>query len=180
MGGELVFIGANPGALLWDGSQAKAYASVWQVDWSPEGSGGVVVFCRDGELRVLCDTPLLGRWVFDTFAAHFEELAHFERPERPTVERAPVKIDIDLTAGLSASAGDVSVHITGVLDRRSYTENGLKLGGDSFSVRNVYIPCRSARIEAGGKVVGGAPRVQDRAPVGSSAYLAVAETWIRR
>ena len=117
MGHELVFVGANPAALLWDGDQATAFVSVWQADWSVEGSGGAIVLCRPGELRVLCDTPLLGRWLFDTFVVHFSDLNHFEGPARPTVERAAVKVDIDLAAGLSASAADVTVHITGVLDR---------------------------------------------------------------
>ena len=179
MGHELVFVGANPAALLWDGDQATAFVSVWQVDWSQEGSGGAIVLCRPGELRVLCDPPLLGRWLFDTFVSHSRELHHLERPARPTVERTPVKIDLDLTAGLRASAGDVSVHITGVLDRRRVLDQGLRLGGVPWSLCNVYAPCRSARIEAGHAVVPGVPRIKDGPPVGSSAFLAVAETWAR-
>jgi len=179
MGHELVFVGANPSALLWEGPEATAFVSVWQVDWSVEGSGGAIVLCRPGELRVLCDTPLLGRWLFDTFVGHSSELGHFERPARPTVERAAVKIDLDLAAGLSASAADVSVHITGVLDRRRTLDSGLRVGGIPWSLSRVYAPCRSARIEAGHTVVPGLPRIQDRPPVGSSACLTVAETWAR-
>ena len=93
MGHELVFVGANPAALLWDGDQATAFVSVWQADWSVEGSGGAIVLCRPGELRVLCDTPLLGRWLFDTFVVHFSELNHFEGPARPTVERSPPTVE---------------------------------------------------------------------------------------
>jgi hypothetical protein len=179
MGTDLAFVGANPAALLWEGAQATAFVSVWQVDWSPEGAGGAIVLCRPGELRVLCDTPLLGRWLFDTFVTHFGELSHFERPARPTVERAAVRIDLDLAAGLSASAADVTVHITGILDRRRTLDSGLRLGNVPWSLSQVYAPCRSARIEAGRVVVPGVPRIQDRPPVGSSAFLAVAETWAR-
>jgi hypothetical protein len=179
MGHELVFVGANAAALLWDGDDATAFVSVWQVDWSTEGSGGGILLCRPGELRLLCDTPLLGRWLFDTFVTHFRELEHFERPARPTVERANVKIDLDLVSGLSASAADVSVHITGVLDRRRILDSGLRLGNVPWSLCNVYAPCRSARIEAGHAMVPGVPRIQDRPQVGSSAFLAVAETWAR-
>lgn len=180
MGHELAFVGANPAALLWDGDQATAFVSVWQVDWSTEGPGGAVVFCRPGELRVLCDPPLLGRWLFDTFVTHFGELRHFEdRPARPTVEQATVKVDLDLTAGLHATAGDLNVRITGILDRRRLLENGLRLGNVPWSLCNVYMPCRTARIEAGGAVVPGSPRLKEGPPVGSSAFLAVAETWAR-
>jgi hypothetical protein len=179
MGHELAFVGANPAALLWEGDQATAFVSVWQVDWSAEGPGGAVVLCRPGELRVLCDPPVLGRWLFDTFVTHFSELNNFDRPVRPTVEKASVRIDLDLTAGLHASAGDVSIRITGILDRRRTLENGLRLGGVPWSLSQVYMPCRSARIETAGVVVPGLPRQSDGATVNSSAVLAVAETWAR-
>jgi hypothetical protein len=179
MGTDLAFVGANPAALLWEGQEATAFVSVWRVDWSPEGSGGALVICRPGELRVLCDTPLLGRWLYDNFVVHSSELDHFDRPARPTVERAEVRVDLDLAAGLSASAADVTVHITGILDRRRTLDSGLRLGGIPWSLSRVYAPCRSARIEAGKAVVPGLPRIQDRAPVGSSAWLTVAETWAR-
>lgn len=179
MGHELVFVGANPAALLWDGDEATAFVSVWQVDWSSEGPGGAIVFCRPGELRVLCDPPLLGRWLFDNFVTYFSELNHFERPARPTVERVPVKVDLDLTAGLHASAGDLNVRITGILDRRRLLDSGLRLGNVPWSLCNVYMPCRTAGIEAGGAVVPGVPRIKEGSPVGSSAFLAVAETWAR-
>jgi hypothetical protein len=143
------------------------------------GPGGAIVRGRPGELRVLCDPPLLGRWLFDTFVSHFGELAHFDRPARPTVERTDVRIDIDLVAGLKASAGDVTVHITGIMDRRRLLDSALRLGGIPWSLCNVYAPCRSARIEAGHALVPGGPRVKDGPPVSSSAFLAVAETWAR-
>ena len=179
MGHELAFVGANPAALLWDGDQATAFLSVWQVDWSAEGPGGAMVLCRPGELRVLCDPPLLGRWLFDTFVTHFPELNHFELPVRPTVERVTVKIDLDLTAGLHASAGDLTVRITGILDRRRLLDSGLRLANVPWSLCNVYMPCRTARIEVGGAVVPGLPRIKEGSPVGSSASLSVAETWAR-
>ena len=138
-----------PSALLWDGDQATAFVSVWQVDWSIEGSGGALVLCRPGELRVLCDPPLLGRWLFDNFVTHFRELAHFDFPARPTVEKAAVRIDLDLTAGLHASAGDVSVRITGILDRRRTLDSGLRLGGSLVAVAGLHAlpvgPDRSRR-----------------------------------
>lgn len=180
MGHELAFVGANPAALLWDGDEPTAFVSVWQVDWSSEGAGGAIVLLRPGELRVLCDPPVLGRWLFDTFVTHFGELDNFpDRPARPSVERASVKIDLDLTAGLHATAGDVSVRITGILGRRRLLENGLRLDNVPWSLCNVYMPCRSARIEAAGAVVPGVPRIKEGTPVGSSAFLAVAETWAR-
>jgi hypothetical protein len=179
MGHELAFVGANPVASLWEGDQATAFVSVWQVDWSSEGPGGALVLCRPGELRVLCDPPVLGRWLFDTFVTHSRELNNFELPARPTVEKAAVRVDLDLTAGLHASAGDVSVRITGILDRRRKLENGLRLDGVPWSLSQVSMPCRSARIETAGTVVPGLPRLTEGPPLNSSASLAVAATWTR-
>jgi hypothetical protein len=181
MASDLALVGANPSALLWDGDRATVFVSMWQVDWSVEGAGGALVICREGELRVLCDPPLLGRWLFDNFAAHTPELAYFECPSRPTVEKAAVKIDLDLVSGLHATAGDVAVHITGVLDRRRTLDSGLRVGGVPWSVTRVYAPCRSARVEVARTVVPGLPRVADagRSPVTSSAWLTAAETWAR-
>ena len=180
MGHELAFVGANPSAVLWDGDRPTAFVSVWQVDWSSEGAGGAIIFLRPGELRVLCDPPVLGRWLYDTFVTHFGELNHFgDRPARPSVEQAAVKIDLDLTAGLHATAGDLNVRITGILDRRRMLDSGLRLGNVPWSLCNVYMPCRSARIEAGGSVVPGTPRVREGNQISSSASLVVAETWAR-
>ncbi len=180
MGHELSFVGANPAALLYDGNEPTAFVSVWQVDWSSEGAGGAIILLRPGELRVLCDPPLLGRWLFDTFVTHVTELDKFpDCPARPAVERTTVKIDLDLTSGLHATAGDVNVRITGILDRRRKLENGLRLGNIPWSLSQVYMPCRSARIEAGGTVVPGTPRLQESPQISSSAFLAVAETYAR-
>ncbi|HEV7864779.1 MAG TPA: hypothetical protein VGR20_18900, partial [Acidimicrobiia bacterium] len=85
----------------------------------------------------------------------------------------------DLVAGLTASAGDVAVRMSGILDRRRQLENGLRLGGVPWSLSHVYAPCRTARIEVSRSVVPGLPRLEDRNPVSSSAWLAVAETWAR-
>jgi hypothetical protein len=180
MGHELAFVGANPSALLWDGDRPTAYVSVWQVDWSSEGAGGAIILLRPGELRVLCDPPVLGRWLFDTFVTHFPELNSFEdRPARPSVEQAAVKIDLDLTAGLHATAGDLNIRITGILDRRRVLDSGLRIANVPWSLCNVYMPCRSARIEAGGSVVPGTPRVKEGPQISSTASLVVAETWAR-
>ncbi|HVW35321.1 MAG TPA: hypothetical protein VHL53_22500 [Acidimicrobiia bacterium] len=179
MAHDLALIGANPAALLWDGDRPVGFVSVWQVDWSPEGSGGAIVLARPGELRVLCDPPIVGRWLYENFVQHATELAHFELPARPTVEQAPVKIDLDLVVGLTATANDVSVRISGILERRRQLENGLRLGGVPWSRVHVYAPCRSARLEVARSVVPGAPRIADKNPLTSSAWLSAAEVWAR-
>ena len=179
MAHDLAFIGANPSAVLWDGDRPTAFVSVWQVDWSPEGSGGVVVLARTGELRVLCDPPIVGRWIYESFVQHSTELALFDLPPRPTVEQAPVKIDLDLVVGLTASANDVSVRISGILERRRQLENGLRLGGVPWSRFHVYAPCRSARLEVARSVIPGTPRIADKNPLTSSASMSAAEVWAR-
>src|SRR6185436_16082919 len=113
------------------------------------------------------------RWLFDNFVTHFSELNQFDLPARPTVDQASVKVDIDLTAGLHATAGDLNIRITGILDRRRLLDSSLRLGGVPWSLCNVYMPCRTARIEVDGAVVPGVPRFKEGPPIGSSAFLAV-------
>jgi hypothetical protein len=179
--GELVLIGANPAVLLLDGDRPTAFASLWLVEWSLYGSGHVLVVYRPAEVRILGENPGLGRWLTDTFVCHFGEAKRFGTPERVTAERTPVQVDLDLERGVTASAGDVLVEMTDVLDRRSFSEDGLVLGPATYDLRNVYVPCGAARLVVGGEQVPGRPGVtgEGEGVPWSSAFLAVAETWAR-
>ena len=175
----IVLVGANPGVLLRAGGEVTAFASVWQVDWSERGSGPAVVLWHAGRVRLLGPEPPLAEWLADTFVRHFGEGTGL--PWEPTVEQVPVGLELDLDRGLTAKAGDVTVEISGVLDRRVFAADDLTLGGVRYALSNVYAPCREARITVDGTPVPGAPEVTDGATdrPSSSAFLAVAESWTR-
>lgn len=175
----IVLVGANPGVLLRDGGEVTAFASVWQVDWSARGPGRAVVLWHDGRVRLLGPDPALAEWLAETFVQHFGEVAGL--PWSTTVEEAPAEVDLDLDRGLTAKAGDVTVEISGVLDRRVFAAADLTLGGVRYALSNVYAPCRDARITVAGHPVSGAPEATDGSgdEPSSSAFLAVAESWTR-
>jgi hypothetical protein len=171
----LVLTGANPGVLLRDGGAVTAFASVWQVDWSERGAGRAVVLWHDGRVRLLGPDPELAQWLAGTFVRHFGEVDGLPWEPGPP-ERVDVALDLDLGRGLVAKAGDVTVEIEDVLDRRPFAMDGLTLGGVTYALSNVYAPCRTARITVGGTPVPGAPEVEGDS---STAFLATTEHWTR-
>lgn len=173
----VVLTGANPGVLLRDAGAVTAFASVWQVDWSEHGAGRAVVLWYDGRVRLLGPDPALSGWLADTFVRHFGEVDGLPWVPAPA-ERVDVQLDLDLGRGMVAKAGDVTVEVAEVLDRRPFALSGLVLGGVEYALANVYAPARSARVTVAGTAVPGAPEVDETEP-SSSAFLAVAESWTR-
>jgi hypothetical protein len=174
---SVVLTGSNPGVLLRDGGTVTAFASVWQVDWSERGAGRAVVLWHDGRVRLLGPDPALSEWLAETFVRHFGEVDGL--PWAPVAaERVDVEIDLDLGRGLLAKAGDVTVEVADVLDRRPFAMSGLTFAGVEYALANVYAPCRTARITVGGTAVRGQPEVDEARP-SSSAFLAVTESWTR-
>lgn len=173
----MVLTGANPGVLLRSAGTVTAFASVWQVDWSARGAGRAVVLWHDGRVRLLGPDPDLAEWLTDTFVRHFGEVDGLPWAPGP-VERTEVELDLDLGRGMVARAGDVTVELDGVLDRRVFAMDGLQLGGVTYALSNVYAPCRTARVTVAGAVVPGEPEVDPDGP-SSTAFLAVNESWTR-
>src|SRR5262245_12604141 len=123
---RVMLCGANPGVRLFEGGEVSAYASVWVVDWSECGAGSAIVLWHQGNVRVLTGEPELGSWLEREFTRHFPEAEGLAWPE-PVPERTPVDIRLDLTDGLVARAGDVSVTMSGVLDRRAFQTDDFRL-----------------------------------------------------
>jgi hypothetical protein len=164
---EIVFVGANPAVLLRSEGQAVAFASVWFVDWSPRGAGRALVLVHDGRMRVLGPRPDLGRWLVDTFVRHFGEVKELTWSE-PEFEAAEVTAALDLETGLLARAADVSLELGSIAERTPFRQDKLPLGGVSYDLANVSMPCERAWIEVAGRRIEGEP---------SPAFLAVAEVW---
>ena len=134
-------------------------------------AGTALVLSHGGRVRVVTPEPGLGRWLADTFNRHFPEVAGLPWGE-PAVTEAPVDIRLDAATALSATAADVTVEISGPLDRRrvdvdAFPGNGLRLS-------TVYTPCAEGRLTIAGRTVDGAPRVTGAS---STAFLADAEVW---
>lgn len=174
---SVILAGANPGVRLFDGDTLTAYASVWQVDWSTHGSGTAIVLWHDGVVRVLSSRPDLAEWLESYFTRHFPEVDGLPWP-RPTVERRPVGVDIDLERGMRARSGDVAVEMTGVLDRRVSITDEFDLGGQEHSLMNLFVPCADAEIRIRGRrLPGSVTRTGTPERPSSTAFLATAEVW---
>jgi hypothetical protein len=173
---SVVLVGSNPAARFSRDGQVTAFASLWQVDWSVHGSGPALVLWQAGRVRLIGPDPDLAGWLADTFVRHFGEVAGL--PWEPTAEVADVHLTLSLTSGLRATAGPVTLELSGVLDRRVFSTDRLPLGGTTYGMSNVYAPCGSARLSVDGAAVPGDIAVdRDATPVSSTAFLAVAEVW---
>lgn len=171
----LLLMGANPCATVFDGGRAVAYASVWRVDWSVRGPGRALVLAVSGRVRIIGPDPELGRWLGTEFNRHIKLTGDIAWSE-PEFTTAEVSFDLDLATGLKASADDVSVAISGPIERYLTRKDDYDLGGVPHILSTVWIPCRDAVIAVGGEALPGGPRVDEEGPM-SSAFIADAEVW---
>lgn len=177
---KVILVGANPGITLFDGDTVTAYASLWRVDWSDHGSGTAIVTWHDGRVDLFTDAPVLGQWLESHFTRHFPEVAGLPWPE-PVLHRVRATVDIDLDDGVRAHAGELRVHISGILQRRAFATDEFPLGdGGEHSLSLVTAPSEHAWIARRGRrlpgdvELGGTPERPS-----SSAFIAVAEVWRR-
>jgi hypothetical protein len=176
---DVIVVGANPGISLFDGETVTAYASVWQVDWSPDGAGNVLVLWRRDEVRLIGSNAPLARRLEREFTRFFPEVDGLPWP-RPRVERHPVYVDIDLNTGLRAIGGDVVVLLSEVLQRRTFATDEFDLGGVPHSLSLVLGPCAEGRIiERGRGLPGEIQRGGTPEQPSSSAFVTEAEVWKR-
>lgn len=159
-------IGANPGMTVHADGRLRAFVSAWRADWSERGPGHALVLWHEGHTRVLGPTPDLGRWLAAEFTRHFPEVRaeHWPDPE-PTI--TPMTWDQNLATGLTASAADVTVTITGPQDRRLVHDDAFDLGGVAHLLTTVYMPCATGTL-----TIAGTPIVGQ-----THQYLADAEVW---
>lgn len=174
---SVLLVGANPGLLLHDAGERVAFVSVWRVDWSARGSGAALVLWHDGAVRLLAPDPDLSGWLAEAFTRHFPEVAGLPWPE-PTYERADVEVRMNLETGMRATAGDVEVELSEVLDRRRAGTDAFDLDGVPHGLSLVYAPCARARLAIAGRPVVGQPEIGGTPErPSSSAFLAEAEVW---
>jgi len=176
---DVILVGANPGIRLFDGDTVTAFASVWQVDWSIHGSGTAIITWHRDRVDLYTDNPSLGRWLERYFTRHFPEVEGLPWPD-PVVHRVPAHVDIDLGRGVRARAGDLAIHMGGILDRRvSATDSFALEGGREHSLNLVLAPAENASItRRGGRIPGNVIVGENAAgQPSSSAFIAVAEVW---
>lgn len=173
----VILSGANPGVRLTDGDEVTAFASVWTVDWSVRGAGAALVLWHGDRVRAVGSDPALAEWLAQYFVRHFPEVDGLPWPA-PEVEAAPVSVDLDLAAGLTARAAGIEVTMSEVLGRRTFTTDSFALDGVPHSLQLLLAPVADAAITVDGQRVPGEVTVggTELRP-SSSAFLATAEVW---
>jgi hypothetical protein len=172
----VILVGANPGLLLHDAGQPTAFASVWQVDWSPAGQGNVLILCRDGRTLAHGRDERLCHWLVERFTRHFPESA--DTGGAMEYVDGSVALEMDLGWGMRAGAADVVVELAQPLDLRVFRAERIDLAGTAYDLSNVLVPCAEGAISLDGMRLPGAPtRSEDGGRPSSSGFLAVAEVW---
>jgi hypothetical protein len=169
-------MGANPCVTLYDDGRATAYASVWRVDWSLRGRGAALVLGTREQIRIIGPDAALGAWLGTEFNRHLTRVSDGISWSEPTYTVAQVEFHLDLAEGLRATADDVSVAITGPIERYLTRNDEYDLGGTPNILSTVWIPCRYGAISVGGIQLPGSARVDLAKPM-SSAFIADAEVW---
>ena len=172
----LRLMGANPCVTLYDGGQATAYASVWRVDWSLRGTGHALVLGTPARIRIIGSDLDLGGWLGSEFNRHIRSVSAGIPWSEPEFTQAPVRFELDLATGFRAAADDVTVEITGPIERYLTRKDNYDLGGTANILSTVWIPCRQGTIAVGGTQLPGSTRLDPAKPM-SSAFIADAEVW---
>jgi hypothetical protein len=180
----LVFAGENPGMRLFDPStgEPSTVAFWWRSTWSIAGAGAVVIVwsraAREPNAVWTNDRRLAG-WLNGTLTCRF--------PEFESIDLAHLGVrDASFRGRIEGSSAEVSwgdgrhhyqLGWGDVLDRRiSHIEDFASTG---LTLRNVFMPTRTAWLTRDGVRLGGAPDVEAGSRPTSTAFLAVCETWER-
>ncbi|WP_427173278.1 hypothetical protein [Arthrobacter sp. 92] len=184
---SMAFIGTNPGLALHPvdrhgvhvpGEPASCFASFWMADWSRWGTGHALLIATRKGWRTYGASEFFAATLATELACHFPEAARFPLTG---IIHTHDEFDVDLhpERGFRAVGRKAEMEISGVLDRRQFAAPDFQLGTSSASLNNVYLPCSTGRLSEFGVEWPGAPTVYPgpRGPQ-SSAYLAVAESWV--
>jgi hypothetical protein len=127
-------------------------------------------------IRIIGPNAELGRWLGAEFNRHMTGVSAGIGWSEPELTVAPVSFDLDLATGLHASADNVTVDITGPIERYLTRNDRYDLGGTQNILSTVWIPCRAGSISVGGVPLAGAIQLDATKPM-SSAFIADAEVW---
>jgi hypothetical protein len=183
----MAFVGANLGLALHPvdqngvhvpGEPASCFASFWMADWSRWGAGLALLVATTQGWRSYGPNEFFALTMASEFTRYFPEAARFPLTELIHTQDE-FDVELDLERGFRATGGKAELEISGVLDRRQFAAPDFQLGGGSATLNNVYLPCSAGRLSELDVRWPGAP-ITYAGPRGpsSSAYLAVAESWM--
>jgi hypothetical protein len=160
------------------GEPASCFASFWKAEWSKWGTGTALLVATLQGWRSYGPSEYFAQTLASELTRYLPEAARFPL-KAISHTQDDFDIHLDLERGFTATGRRAALEISGVLDRRQFSAPEFQLGPASASLSNVYLPCSAGRLSEFGVEWPGAPTVYagPRGP-SSSAYLAVAESWV--
>ena len=166
-----------------DGKQLTR-VSHWRILYSPAGEGHALFIesdVTDGAVRIYSDNEAMTRWLQD----EIERLLYppFADANLP-VTRASFDRQGDTqtawTETIRSDADDILLTWSGFTEPFVLTVGAGSVPGRPHGVYSCFIPAGSARVALNGRVAAGRPFPQQRGDrQGSTACLALSETWVR-
>jgi hypothetical protein len=160
------------------GEPASCFASFWTAEWSKWGTGTALLVATLQGWRSYGSNEVFASTLATELARYLPEAARFPL-NTISHTQDDFNVQLDLERGFSATGRRAALEISGVLDRRQFSAPDFQLGPARASLSNDYLPCGVGRLSEFGVEWPGAPTVYPgpRGP-SSSAYLAVAESWV--
>lgn len=188
----VVFAGENPLLTLYrpGNDEVIAAASYWRCSYSEQGEGNVLVIWIDPTASGLAevaprgiytDNVALGRMVWTNFNQHFRPFQNRGIAElEPRAARFVQQADGRRLHRVTCSTGVTTIELLwrDALDVFQMAATAT-VGGQSYEVTNMVLPCAQASITVDGLLVPGEVR-QPQGRYRSSAFIAFCETWVER
>jgi hypothetical protein len=178
--------GENSFIRLLDAPDGKQLTRVshWRILYSPAGAGHALFIesdVTDGAVRIYSDNESMTRWLQE----EIERLlyAPFADTALP-VSSARFGKDGDTrtawTETVRSDGDDLSLTWSDFIEPFVLTVGAGSVTGRPHGVYSCFIPARRARVALNGRVAAGQPVPQQRGDrEGSTACLALSETWVR-
>jgi hypothetical protein len=166
-----------------DGAQLTL-VSHWRIVFSPAGAGHTLFIqsdVTDAAVRIYSDNEAVTRWL----QGEIESLLHpsFADVAVPVIPATFVREGDTRTAWtetIRSDRDDLSLTWYDFTEPFVLTLGAGTVAGRPHGVYSCFIPARSARVALNGRVAGGRPFPQQRGDrEGSTACLALSETWVR-
>jgi len=188
---EVVFAGDNPLLMLYrpGSDEVVAVASYWRCSYSAAGTGEALMIWVDpaasglgvrAPVGIFTDNAEMAHLAWEQFNRHFEPLqGRGVEQRRPEPARFTMQADGRRLHRVACSIGSMTIELEwrDALDVL-HTVTTPEVGGSRWEVTNVVLPCAAATIRVDGVDVPGEVH-QPEGMFRSSAFLALAETWVR-
>ena len=166
-----------------DGPQLTR-VSHWRILYSPAGPGHALFIESDvtgGAVRIYSNNEAMTRWLQEEIERLlYPPFADATLPVTGATFGREGDTRTAWTETVRSDADDISLTWSGFIEPFVLTLGAGSVAGRPHGVYSCFIPARNARVALNGRVAAGRPVPQQRGErEGSTACLALSETWVR-